>query len=178
VEFEKSYYSAPYRLIGQQLWVCGGIQQVRIFDPHYRLIATHERATKPGERHTHHDHLPPEKLPGLLLNRGSCLATAAEIGPGTARVVQTLLDDPVIDRLPTAGRLVRLRLKHGDQRLEAACVRALAFGDPSYKTVRGILKTGSENAPLLEAVSAPPATEFVRPPKELFGPLLGGETWN
>jgi len=24
VEFEKSYYSAPHRLVGQQLWVCGG----------------------------------------------------------------------------------------------------------------------------------------------------------
>lgn len=178
VEFEKSYYSAPYRLIGQQLWVCGGIQQVRIFDPDYHLIATHERATKPGERHTHHDHLPPEKLPGLLLNRETCLATAVEVGPATARIVQTLLDDRVLDRLPTAGRLVRLRLKHGNPRLEAACVRALAFGDPSYKTVKGILKTGSENEPLPEMVAAPPATTFVRPPQELFGTLLGGETWN
>jgi len=178
VEFAKSYYSAPYRLIGQQLWVCGGIQQVRIFDPDYHLIATHERATKPGERHTHHDHLPPEKLPGLLLNRETCLATATEIGPATARVVQTLLDDAVLDRLPTAGRLVRLRLKHGVPRLETACVRALAFGDPSYKTVKGILKTGSENEPLPAAVSAPPAIEFVRPAQELFGSLLGGETWS
>jgi len=178
VEFEKSYYSAPYRLIGQQLWVCGGIQQVRIFDGEYRLIATHERAAKPGERHTHHDHLPPEKLPGLLLNRETCLATATEIGPATARIVQTLLNDAVLDRLPTAGRLVRMRLKHGEQRLEAACVRALAFGDPSYKTVKGILKTGSENEPLPAAVSAPLAIEFVRPAKELFGPLLGGETWS
>jgi len=178
VEFEKSYYSAPHRLVGQQLWVCGGIQQVRIFDGEYHLIATHERATKPGERHTHHDHLPPEKLPGLLLNRESCLATATEIGPATARIVKTLLDDAVLDRLPTAGRLVRLRLKHGDQRLEAACVRALAFGDPNYKTVKGILKTGSENEPLPEVVSSPPAIEFVRPVKELLGSLLGGETWS
>lgn len=178
VEFEKSYYSAPHRLVGQQLWVCGGLQQVRIFSADYRLVATHERATKPGERHTHHDHLPPEKLPGLLLNRESCLATAKEIGPATARVVQTLLDDAILDRLPTAGRLVRLRLKHGDQRLEAACVRALAFGDPNYKTVKGILKTGAEHDPLPQVVQAPPATEFVRPAKELFGTLLGGETWS
>ena len=151
---------------------------MRIFDPNYRLIATHERATKPGERQTHHDHLPPEKLPGLLLNRDDCLATATEIGPATAQIVNTLLDDPVLDRLPTAGRLVNLRLKYGDQRLEAACVRALAFGDANYNTVKGILKTGLENEPLPEMVPAPPALAFVRPVKELLGSLLGGETWN
>ena len=178
VEFEKSYYSAPHRLVGQQLWVCGGIQQVRVFDPDYHLIATHERAEKPGERHTHHDHLPPEKLPGLLLNRDVCLATATEIGPATARIAKTLLDDPVLDRLPTAGRLVRLRLAHGDQRLEAACVRALAFGDPNYRTVKGILKTGLENEPLTDMVPVPPALAFVRPVKELLGSFLGSATWN
>ena len=178
VEFDKSYYSAPHRLIGQQLWVCGGIQQVRIFTPDYRLVATHERAAKPGSRITHHDHLPPEKLPGLLLDREACQATAAEIGPATARIVQSLLDDSILDRLPTAGRLVRLGLKHGDQRLEAACVRALAFGDPSYQTVKGILRMGSENDPLPEVTLAPPAIAFVRPVEELLGAQLGGETWN
>jgi transposase len=178
LEFDRSYYSAPHRLVGQELWVCGGIQQVRIFDQNYHLVATHERAEKPGTRRTHHDHLPPEKLPGLLLNREACQTTAAEIGPATTFVVQALLNDPVIDRLPTAGRLLRLRLKYGDRRLEAACVRALAFGDPAYKTVKGILRTGSENQPLPEVIPSPPATAFVRPPQELFGASLGGETWN
>ncbi len=178
VEFDRSYYSAPHRLIGQKLWVCGGIQQVRIFDQNYHLIATHERADKPGTRRTHHDHLPPEKLPGLLLNREACQATAEEIGPATSLVVQTLLDDPVLDRLPTAGRLVRLRLAYGDKRLEAACARALAFGDPTYRTVKGILRSRSENQPLADMIQPPPAKAFVRSPEELFGASLGGEAWN
>jgi transposase len=178
VEFDRSYYSAPHRLIGQTLWVCGGIQQVRIFDQNYHLIATHERAEHPGTRRTHHDHLPPEKLPGLLLNREACQAAAEEIGPAASLVVQTLLDDPVLDRLPTAGRLVRLRLTYGDKRLEAACARALAFGDPTYRTVKGILRTGSENQPLGDMIQPPLAKAFVRSPEELFGARLGGETWN
>jgi hypothetical protein len=137
--------------------VCGGIQQVRIFDQNYHLIATHERAENPGTRRTHHDHLPPEKLPGLLLNREACQAAAEEIGPATSLVVQTLLDDPVLDRLPTAGRLVRLRLTYGDKRLEAACARALAFGDPTYRTVKGILRSGAENQPLEDMIQPSPA---------------------
>ena len=96
----------------------------------------------------------------------------------TGVVGQALLEDPVLDRLPTAGRLVRLRLAYGDKRLEAACARALAFGDPTYRTVKGILRTGAENQPLADMIQPSPAKTFVRSPEELFGTNLGGETWN
>jgi len=178
VEFEQSFYSAPYRLIGQQLWVCGGLSQVRIFDADYHLLATHERASKPGSRVTHLDHLPPEKVPGLTLNRQACQDEAASIGPATRRVVQTLLDDPVLDRLPTVGRLLRLRQRYGETRLEAACRRALAFDDPAYKTIKGILENGLEQQLPPEPTTAPAAKAFVRSAQDLLGPALGGETWN
>jgi hypothetical protein len=178
VEFERSYYSAPYRLIGQSLWVCGNLQQVRIFDGDYHLVATHERATKPGSRQTHLDHLPPEKVAGLTLSRESCCQKAEQIGPATLQVVQTLLDDPVLDRLPTVGRLLKLGQEYGDQRLEAACERALAFDDPSYKTVKGILRKGLEDQPVPTAATSSPATAFVRPLTDLLGAWLGGLSWN
>lgn len=178
VEFDRAYYSAPYRLVGQQLWVCGNIQQVRIYTLAYQLIATHERAQRPGERLTHLDHLPPEKVPGLTLNREQGLASALEVGPATHQVVQTLLDDPVVDRLPAVGRLLQLRHRFGDERLEAACERALHFGDPAYKTVKRILTQGLENEPLPVAVTLPVATTFARSAEELVSPLCGGEPWN
>jgi transposase len=178
VNFDHAYYSAPHRLIHHELWVCGGIQQVRLYNKNKELVATHDRARYPGERLTHLDHLPPEKVPGLLLDRDDCLACAAEIGSATQRVVQTLLDDPVIDRLPTVGRLLRLRRKFGEQRLEAACQRALHFEDPAYKTVKRILTQGLENEPLPIPVTLPLATTFVRDAEELVSQLLGGETWN
>lgn len=178
LEFDKSYYSAPHRLIGQHLWVCGGLAQVRIFAVDYQLLATHDRATRPGTRRTHWDHLPPEKVPGLRLSRQACRATAAQVGAATLQVVSALLDDPVLDRLPTVGRLLRLRERYGNERLEAACGRALDFGDPAYKTVKGILKKGWEGHPVATPAAAAPATAFVRPPAELLGPTLGGETWS
>ncbi len=177
VEFDQSYYSAPHRLIGQQLWVCGGLSEVRIFDADYHLLATHERAGQPGNRLTHLDHLPPEKVPGLTLNREQCQQEAAQIGPATARVAQSLLDDPVLDRLPTVGRLLRLRERYGGARLEAACRRALAFDDPAYKTIKGILQNGFEQQLPAESAPTPPATAFVRTAQDFFG-HLGGETWN
>jgi hypothetical protein len=177
VEFEHSYYSAPYRLIGQSLWVCGGLQHVRLFDDSYHLVATHERALEPGTRRTHLDHLPAEKVPGLLLSRESCQQEAATIGPATSQVVEHLLADPVLDRLPTVGRLLKLRQTYGDERLEAACRRALAFNDPTYKTVKGILKKGLEHEPA-ETARPAPASAFVRPLVELVGSWLGGLSWN
>jgi transposase len=178
VEFEDSYYSAPHRLVGQQLWVCGNLQQVRIFDAAYHLVATHERATKPGTRRTHLDHLPPEKVPGLTLSREGSRQEAEAIGPATLQVVQSLLDDPVLDRLPTVGRLLKLRQAYGDERLEAACARALTFDDPSYKTVKGILKKGLDHETPAQVAASSPATAFVRPLAELLGAWLGGLSWN
>jgi len=87
-------------------------------------------------------------------------------------------DTGVLDRLPTVGCLLRLRQKFGDERLEAACERALYFGDPAYKTIKRTLTQGLENEPLPTPVPSPEATAFVRSAEELVGDLLGGESWN
>jgi transposase len=91
IVFEGSYYSAPFRLVGQSLWVCAGTRQVRLFNEKYELVATHERAARPGTRQTHRDHYPAEKLPGLERTRESCLAQAAELGPAIQQAVEQIL---------------------------------------------------------------------------------------
>jgi hypothetical protein len=178
VEFEESYYSAPYRLIGQPVLVCATLKHVRIFDQDYRLRATHERAVQPGTRQTQLDHLPPELVPGLMLSREGCREQANLIGPATSRIVEIYLADPVVDRLPTVGRLLRLREPYGANRLEAACRRALAFGDPNYRTIKQILEKGLEQAASPASPASPPASTFVRSAEELFGPQLGAAGWN
>jgi hypothetical protein len=178
ITFDKAYYSAPFRCVGQTLWVRGGSQTVRIYSQDYQLLATHSRAQRPGERQTQHDHLPPHKVPGLLLDRRDCQGRAANIGPATCQVVQTWLADPVLDRLPTVGRLLRLGERFGERRLEAACQRALHFEDPSYRTIKGILGKGLEKEETAELGGAPAARSFVRGAAELVGHLLGGEAWS
>lgn len=178
VTFDNAYYSAPFRLVGAKLRVRGGAQQVRLYTLDFELVATHDRATYPGQRQTHLDHLPPHKVPGLLLDRETCLAEAAAIGPATHEVVATLLADPALDRLPTAGRLLRLRERYDSSRLEAACARALHYGDPAYKTVKRILAQGLETAEPEPVCDPPPANAFVRSGEELMGTLFGGTRWN
>jgi transposase len=177
ITFEKAFYSAPYRLIGQPLWVCGGLQQVRVFTANYQLVATHDRVA-PGQRQTHADHLPPEKLPGLTMDRGRCRSQAQRIGPATRDLVERLLDDPVLDKLPTVQRLLGLATRYDAARLEAACQRALHFDDPRYTTVKRILREGLEIRPLIVPMPAPQARVFVRSPEELVGHWAGGLSWN
>jgi hypothetical protein len=164
------------------LRVRGGTTTVRLYSLDYQLVATHERATQPGQRQTHLAHLPPEKVPGLTWNRESCQARAEEVGPATVETVQRLLNDPVVERLPTVRRLLKLRERFGDARLEAACERALRFEDGAYQTVKRILHQGLEQsgAPSgpLPVSTNPPAFTFVRTAAELVGHLFGGGSWS
>ena len=177
VVFDNAFYSAPFRLIGQSVQVRGGSREVRIYSADCQLVATHSRAQQPGERLTHPDHLPPEKLQGLLVEEESCRAVAADIGPATRELVEAILGDGVIDRRRTVLRLLRLREKYGDERLERACERALRFEAASYLTVKHILQQQLDHQEPPVAKAAP-AQRFVRGAGELLGHLFGGAQWN
>jgi len=177
VVFDHAYYSAPFRLVGQQLWVRGGTREVQIYTDDYQLVSTHPRAQRPGRRLTNLDHLPPQKVPGLILSRAGCRQRASEIGPVTRKVVDGLLDHRPEDRLRTAGRLLRLGERFGPQRLEAACARALRFDDPAYITIKRILEQELDAEELPSTEPAPSALAFVRTAAELVGHLAGGVSW-
>jgi transposase len=159
LSFEGSYYSVPHRLVGQQVWVRAGARTVQIYTADHQLVATHDRATAPGQRQTQLDHLPQEKVAGLVLSRESVLLQAQAIGPATTAVVQELLDHRPEDRLRSAGSLVRLAQTYGSGRLERACRRAQHFGEMSYPAVKRILEAGLDAAPLAEPS---PGGEVVR----------------
>lgn len=178
VVFEQAFYSAPFRLIGQRLWVRGGAQEVRLYTSDYALVATHSRSQRAGERLTHPDHLPPEKAPGVLWTRETCRALAAEVGSATSEVVQTLLADSTIDRHPRVVRVLKLRSTVGDERLEAACARALRYDDLTYATLKRILDARLEAQEAVPAPQPAPARTFVRSASELLSHLFGGLAWN
>jgi hypothetical protein len=58
--------------------------------------------------------------------------------------VESLLEQPVQYQLRQARGVLRLSDRYGQDRLDAACGRAKAFGDPSYRTIKGILEKGLE----------------------------------
>jgi transposase len=175
VVFEQAFYSAPYSLVGQSLWLCAGARTVELYNAAYQRVAIHDRATAPGQRLTHLEHLPPEKVPGLLLSRPLCEAQAAAIGPETYAIVEVLLAHRPEDRLRTAGRLLRLVDRFTPERLEAACGRAQAYGDGDYATVKRILEENLDQQPLAVSWPVPPAPRaFARAAAEFAAVTAGG----
>ena len=176
VTFERAYYSVPFRLVGQRVWVRGGARTVEIYDRQHQLVATHDRARQPGDRLTHLDHLPQEKVPGLVVSREDCRRRAAAIGPATSQVVAQLLDHRPEDRLRSAGRVLRLAVRTGPERLEQACTRALAVDSADYTTIRRILARELDGQALLVPLTPPPARPytFVRSAADFVAGLVGG----
>jgi hypothetical protein len=68
--------------------------------------------------------------------------------------------------------VLRLTDKYGAPRLEAACGKALRVGDPSYRTIKGILAAGVEADPPPPATGDGGAPAFLHGPQQLFGTLL------
>ena len=61
--------------------------------------------------------------------------------------------------------------------MEAACQRAMAFGDPAYRTVKTILERGVERQEEASALPLLSAGAFLRGPQELLAPMeIGADT--
>lgn len=114
------------------------------------LIATHLRATRKGSWQTRMEHYPAQKAAFLERTPQFCRSLAERIGPATSEVVGQLLADRPLDRLRSVQGILGLAETVGRTRLEAACRRALAFGDPRYRRIKEILNAGLDQAPLPE----------------------------
>lgn len=172
VQHELIYYSAPFTLVGKRLWLRATDNAVTIYED-YRLVATHPRGRKPGQRFTVRDHLPPDAQAFFARDRNWCLKQARLVGPACADLVEQLLADRIVERLRAAQNVIRLSEKYGTARLEAACARALSHGSFLYRTVKQILVQGFDQQPQLVA-AAPEAyartTRFTRGSLSLFTP--------
>ena len=137
----RTLYSLPWRLIGQRLDARATGTVVEFFLD-AQLVKTHP--FQPRGRRTDWADLPEHKAGFFMRTPVWCRSQAALVGPACDALVTELLTVDALFRLRQAQGVLRLGQKHGDARLEAACRRALTAGDPSYKTVKGILAAGTE----------------------------------
>lgn len=149
VQFEKAYYSAPFRLVHQELFLKATDTTVKLYKD-IQLVATHPRLKHPGRRSTVDEHMPPEALAYKMQDPQWCLKQAETIGPECHRLIRRLFAHKVLDNLRAAQGVIRLGKKYGPARLEAACARALHFDNVKYRAVKSILHQGLDQAPLYE----------------------------
>ncbi|MGH3576736.1 MAG: Mu transposase domain-containing protein, partial [Mycobacterium sp.] len=160
-----SLYSVPWRHIGQTLDARSTATMVQLFAGG-ELIKTHVRVAR-GKQTDLADY-PPEKIAFQMRTPAWCRKRAAEIGPATVALIAGLLEDNALYRLRSAQGVLHLSGKHQDGRLEAACAKAAAAGDPSYRTVKGILAAGTEQVPAAAPAGDGGAGAFLHGPDALF----------
>ena len=161
VKVGTALYTVPWRFIGRKVDARATDKLVEVFVDG-ALVKTWTRIAR--GRQTDYGDFPPEKVAFFMATPAWCRRRADELGPAVAELIATLLSAPVLYRLRSAQGVLRLADRYSAQRLNAACARALAVGDPTYRTVKGILVAGTEHD------GTPPAPPPVHAPAHLHGP--------
>lgn len=169
VKVGRALYSAPWRLIGQSVDARSTATMVQLFH-RGELVKTHVAAER-GKR-TDPDDFPAEKIAFYMRTPAWCRKTAEEVGPACVEVIAALAEGGVLFKLRQAQGILGMRDKHTPARLEAACRKALDAGDPSYRTIKGILALGAEADPIQRPSGDGGAAAFLHGPLLLFGDAL------
>lgn len=146
VEFDFRLYSVSHKLIGQKVEARATVGVVEIFHNDVR-VASHARSFGPrgtmvtceDHRPVQHQHQkwPPERM----------VEWASTFGPAVAIVVERTLEQLVHPERGYRACLGILRVaeKHGAERMDAACARALAvstYRAPHRRYIESILRQG------------------------------------
>ena len=170
IKFEYALYSVPFALVGKALWLRATDNCVALYED-FRLVATHARAKRKGQRMTTPDHLPPQAQAFLSRDRQWLNEQAQAIGSHCQQVIECLLGDHILERLRAAQGIIGLAQTYGAARLENACQRALAHDSPAYRTVKSILQSNADRVPPQTPVQAVyTQARFARKATTLFNP--------
>jgi transposase len=152
VEVDGHYYSVPYQLVKKQLEVRLTARTVECFHANQR-VASHLRSMHKGRHSTLTEHMPKSHREHAEWTPQRLIRWAEQTGPNTAGVIQHILERRVHPQHGYRACLGILRLgkNYGEERLEAACQRALSLGACTYKSLESILRQGLENLPLAQA---------------------------
>ena len=111
--------------------------------------ATGTNATNTAATAANPAHMPKAHRAQAEWSPSRLLDWAKTIGPKTAELVQAILADrphPEQGYRSCLG-ILRLAKRYGDDRVEAACARAVAVQARSYRHVAAILKNGLDRLP-------------------------------
>jgi transposase len=122
-------------------------------------VAAHARSFTRGRHTTLVEHMPKAHQAYLEWTPERLVRWAGETGGATAALVTAIMGSrahPQQGFRPCLG-ILRLGKRYGNDRLEAACARALAVQATSYRSVKSILEHGLD----ARALPAPAAAEVI-----------------
>lgn len=145
--FRGEFYSAPWYLVGKHLELRVTRHAVTVYheDQH---ICTHRRVRR-GKRATIEAHLPDQRSALRHRSREHWESLAYAIGKPTGDYVAMLFDsDDVLHKLRQVQAVVTHLQGFPDERANAACVRAMHYGNHSYQGIKDILRRGLDLIPI------------------------------
>jgi transposase len=151
VDADGHYYSVPHQLARQPVDLRMTVTAVEVFHNGKR-VASHLRSHQKGRHTTVTGHMPENHQAQQGWTPERLIRWARKFGDATAEVVVQVIESR---QHPQQGYrsclgLLRLGDQFGAERLEAACVRALAIKAPSYRSVKSILDRQLDRQPLAD----------------------------
>ncbi|MEA3428928.1 MAG: IS21 family transposase [Thermodesulfobacteriota bacterium] len=153
---DRHYYSVPWQLKGERMRVVYDDRNVAIYYDNIRIVQ-HKRDRSPNGYTTLHSHMPPHHRFYAQWSPERFLKWAQAIGDDVAEIIQVVLKSRKHSEqaFKTCMGILNLVKKHGPDKLNKACARALGFGFYSYKRIKNILDRGLEEEPLTESREIP-----------------------
>ena len=159
VEVDHHYYSVHHSLVHEEVEARLSGATVEVFRRGER-VASHRRSFERGRHTTLAEHMPKAHQKHLEWSPSRIREWAATVGEKTAALAEAILESrphPEQGYRSCLG-ILRLGKRYGNDRLEAACDRALIAGARSYRHVDSILKRGLDRLPPPESPNGDAAT--------------------
>ncbi len=149
VEVDHHFYSVPHRLVREQLDVRYTETIVECFFNRKR-VASHPRSQLKGKHTTCREHMPRAHLEFAEWTPERFISWAAKTGPETARAIESVLSRRTYPEhgFRSCMGIISLGKRYGNERLEAACERALLIKGVNYKSIKSILENNLDKKPL------------------------------
>jgi len=162
---DRRFYSVPYKLVRQKLDLRATATTIEVFKAGVR-VASHAREYGRRRYITDSQHMPASHRAHLEWTPSRLVAWAKTAGPEVGELAERLLASrphPEHAYRACLG-LMNLARRYGNERLAAACERALSSGAISYSSVKSILTENLDRQPLRgeSELPAPPLHENLR----------------
>jgi transposase len=143
LKIEGHHYSVPHQLLRRKLWARITAHTVEMFDNNGKRVATHMRSNVEGGQTACKEHMPSAHRRYADWTPDKLRHKASEVGASTAILIDILMrEKPHPEQGFRAGiGIVGLAKSFGNDRLEAACERAINIGARSFSSVKSILNT-------------------------------------
>jgi transposase len=145
IQFDKAFYSVPYRFIGERVLVSATRRTVRIFHDSTE-IAVHSRATHTWQYHVVQEHGPPQAAEYLVTCSRGLVIAAYETGHNIGLMADAILADRAVDGIRPLRALIALRNRYSSEAIDAVCAKLLPYGIANYTSVKNELVHNAEMA--------------------------------